>query len=412
MRMCVQLAAACGAIAISCVNTVAQPNVGEPNAPAQTDVVVKKPVTLRVVNSDGTPARRALAATFANKEAGSKASEPFTLSLSGVDTAKMNTTDDRGVIEVPAACIFTRDPSLQERALLVMTSDAKHMAIVRISSQSLGSTFDVVLRPACKVTVKLTSKDLESRGKASPWTNVYVYLEAVKNSGMRFMGVSSENGSHELYLPPGEYELRAYGTDTYTADPSPRITIVSGDTEKSMSVDLPASRLALITGTPAPEFVKIKAWQNAAAAGGTDEKGVTLASLRGKIVLLDFWGHWCGPCVHAMPGLMELHEKYKDKGLVIIAVHDDSVASIAEMNEKLTEIRKTVWGGRDLPFAIALDGGGETPIPGHFDSVRGATTALYGIKSWPTQIIIDRDGKIVGRRLKGERDQLKGMLEK
>ncbi len=50
-------------------------------------------------------------------------------------------------------------------------------------------------------------------------------------------------------------------------------------------------------------------------------KSVSLKSLRGKIVLLDFWATWCGPCRMAMPGLQKLHDRYKDKPVAIYGVN-------------------------------------------------------------------------------------------
>jgi thiol-disulfide isomerase/thioredoxin len=125
---------------------------------------------------------------------------------------------------------------------------------------------------------------------------------------------------------------------------------------------------------------------------------VTLADLRGKDVLLDFWGYWCGPCLGTMPPLMKLHDQYKDRGLVIVGVHDDSVDSIVEMDQKLARARKQFWNGRDLPFHIALDGGGQTRVAGTGRFVRGATTAAYSVNAFPTTLLIGRDG-IVRREI-------------
>jgi peroxiredoxin len=54
-----------------------------------------------------------------------------------------------------------------------------------------------------------------------------------------------------------------------------------------------------------------------------------------------------------------------------------------------------VWGGRDLPFPVALDGGGEIRVRYSAVTTHGATTAMYGVASFPTTLIIGRDGKVL-----------------
>ena len=81
---------------------------------------------------------------------------------------------------------------------------------------------------------------------------------------------------------------------------------------------------------------------------------------------------------------MALHDQFADQGLVVIAVHDGSVKSIAEMDERIATARQRQWFGRDLPFLVALDGD-------------GATTAAFGITTFPTSLLIDRDGNVVRR---------------
>jgi hypothetical protein len=93
-----------------------------------------------------------------------------------------------------------------------------------------------------------------------------------------------------------------------------------------------------------------------------------------------------------MPTLFELHERYAEKGLVIIGVHDDSVADVNELERRLETIRETMWEGKSIPYLVALDGGGEIEVPGIRTPVRGATCAAYGIRSWPTYLLIDKRG--------------------
>ena len=151
----------------------------------------------------------------------------------------------------------------------------------------------------------------------------------------------------------------------------------------------PWARLKSLLGRPAPELRKIKGWKN----GGP----ITLADLRGKVVILDFWHYQCGSCLVDMPKLMALHDRYARQGLTIIGIHNDSVDSIEQMDEKLRPHRKKLWGGRDIPFLVALDGGGSCPIAGtDGKEAKGATTAAYAVRTFPTSVLIDKNGTVVG----------------
>jgi thiol-disulfide isomerase/thioredoxin len=181
-----------------------------------------------------------------------------------------------------------------------------------------------------------------------------------------------------------------------------------GQKELEVDFDLTACRLAYLVDKPAPEFREIKGWLNT----GWMERGLKLSELRGKVVLLDFWGYWCGPCVASMPELMELHEKYSERGLVIIAVHDDR-GSIKKLKKQLKKLSKEHWDGRGIEFAVALDGGGRVEIEGTDRKANGATTAAYGIQAWPTMVLIDKEGKVVGEFRESNDDDVKrleGML--
>ena len=87
----------------------------------------------------------------------------------------------------------------------------------------------------------------------------------------------------------------------------------------------------------------------------------------------------------SLPGLVHLQEKFaaKQDRFAILAFHDDSVADFAELDPELAKLEKGIWKGKKLPFPILLDASGET-------------TTTWGITGFPTTILIDPEGKLVG----------------
>jgi sugar lactone lactonase YvrE len=120
----------------------------------------------------------------------------------------------------------------------------------------------------------------------------------------------------------------------------------------------------------APELEGGRGWLNT-------DRPLTLAGLRGKVVLLDFWTYGCINCMHIIPDLKRLEEKYANE-LVVIGVH-----SAKFENEKETEnIRR-----------IILRYGLEHPVVNDADF---RIWNAYGVRAWPTRVLIDTEGYIVG----------------
>jgi thiol-disulfide isomerase/thioredoxin len=121
-----------------------------------------------------------------------------------------------------------------------------------------------------------------------------------------------------------------------------------------------------------------------------DGKPVNLQTLKGKYVLIDFWGSWCGPCRGSHPYLRQLYGKYKDKGLEIVGI-------ALEQSEDLKRARET-WlkavKEDKLSWIQVLNNEGIKK----FDAVKA-----YGITAFPTKILLDKDGRIIAR-LVGEEE--------
>ena len=107
-----------------------------------------------------------------------------------------------------------------------------------------------------------------------------------------------------------------------------------------------------------------------------------LSDLRGKVVMIDFWASWCGPCRRENPNVVKLYKKYHDKGFEIYSVSLDK--------------EKSAW-----LKAIKDDG---LVWPNHVSDLNGWTSSggmTYGIMSVPSTVLVDKDGKIIARNLRG-----------
>lgn len=120
---------------------------------------------------------------------------------------------------------------------------------------------------------------------------------------------------------------------------------------------------------------------NAAATVGTNAPDFTLKTLngpnmrlqeqRGKVVLVNFWATWCGPCRKEIPHLNRIADKYKSAGLVLMGVNiDEDVRNAADVASKLK-----------VSFPVLLD-------------TDKAVSKLYDLNSMPSTMVIDRSGKV------------------
>jgi cytochrome c biogenesis protein CcmG, thiol:disulfide interchange protein DsbE len=122
------------------------------------------------------------------------------------------------------------------------------------------------------------------------------------------------------------------------------------------------SAAAVTVGEMAPSF----------ALPTAEATTIELERLRGQVVYVDFWASWCGPCRRSFPWMSELQQRYRDRGLTVVAINVD--AKREDAARFLREFPAT--------FAVVYDGGGTTP-------------RAYGVKAMPSSFIVDTRGRIV-----------------
>ncbi|MFP4510733.1 MAG: TlpA family protein disulfide reductase [Spirochaetaceae bacterium] len=148
------------------------------------------------------------------------------------------------------------------------------------------------------------------------------------------------------------------------------VVLMVSSGRQSSPVDL-SNAFAVMGITPAssdaPEF------SLASLSGDVETR---LRDHRGQVVFLNFWATWCAPCVAEMPAMQRLYDRYRDDGLAMIAVNvREDRAQVGQFIDRL---------GVSYPVALDSD---------------GSVTGLYNVRGFPTTVIIDREGRVMGVKL-------------
>ncbi len=149
--------------------------------------------------------------------------------------------------------------------------------------------------------------------------------------------------------------------------------------------DIIQRKILRVSGKKAPDFTSLT----------NSRQIISLSDFKGRYVILDFWAHWCVPCRQSLPGLIQLFNKYHDKGLEIIGVADDDTSQ-DEWKQAIENDKVGIWYN-------VLRGLKKSAL-GDIDKTKSIND-LYNVNLLPTKILIDQSGSIIGTYVGTEADE-------
>jgi thiol-disulfide isomerase/thioredoxin len=149
-------------------------------------------------------------------------------------------------------------------------------------------------------------------------------------------------------------------------------------------------------GTQRPQELRSLEGKKVTEISAAEWKGeeTKVSDQQGKVVIIDFFATWCGPCMAAVPENVEMVKKYKDKGLVFVGLHDSN-SGWDKIDQVISE--------KSINYPVALD---------KKENDKGITVKAYNLRFWPTYVAVDKSGVIRAAGLKPQHveDVVKALL--
>jgi peroxiredoxin len=210
----------------------------------------------------------------------------------------------------------------------------------------------------------------DNKAEATRLSNkMSAWRDSIRVGRINYISSNPGSPSSAIYLYVLQDNLSAEQLEKLYTDLSPAVKGISF--VRMIPEKIRAKKRAAV-GMPAPEF----------AAMDITGKKFNLSDYRGKYVLLEFWASWCVPCRAENPDLLKAYKKYQDKGFVVVGI---------SLDDKKDKWEKAIEEDQ-LPWIHTSD----------LNAFENKLAKLYGVQPIPDNFLIDPQGKIIARQLRGK----------
>jgi thiol-disulfide isomerase/thioredoxin len=256
-------------------------------------------------------------------------------------------------------------------------TDAKTIDFARRSRGDMSAWVEAVLR------AQLASADLAKEQRPRVLFILAVHLQTLAAAPSNLADAGADVAKYvEIY---GKERVEALKNLDATKLEDEALRIFTELSQKHANDEIvPGEKIGDIAKSSIFEIKNLSVGKTAPDIEGEDLDGVKfkLSDYRGKVVLLSFWGSWCGPCMSLVPHERELVEKYKEKQFALIGVNSDpDKEKLKKVIQKQQITWRSFWCGKNGPD--------------------GELATTWNVNGWPTVYLIDHAGVIRAKNLLG-----------